>query len=159
MRASVELAKLLVSEAKQSTDETSKLLNGVQQLVANNEKVIHSLSDGKSIEDAISKDDFKDAIASKVSTKLEPRILAATRDVVEKINSQFKRLNTEAQNGYSFANTSTPNGAGYSPENPPGRCPIGSYVVGIQPLPIGAGGGGVRFLCALLPSLSIQPRP
>ncbi len=159
MRSNVGLSTQFLSEIKHDSDETKKLLSGLQQAISENEKLVNSLSDEKSITEAVSKDSFKDAIAPKVAAILQQNFTERENSIIDRINKQFSRLNTESANGYTFANTSSPTGAGYNPEVPPGRCPVGSYVAGIQPLPIGAGGGGIRFLCAVLPSLAIGNGP
>jgi hypothetical protein len=71
------------------------------------------------------------------------------------LNSQFARLRTEevANHGRPIQNTASKNGAGYSPDEGPGHCDAGSFVVGIQPL---AGFSGITFKCAKLPLLAIK---
>jgi hypothetical protein len=84
MKGNVEVAEHLLSEAKQKTHEINKLLSSLQQQVADNEKVIRSLSDVKTIDSAVSKDAFKDAVASKVSTLLQPQMSEAILVLLEK---------------------------------------------------------------------------
>jgi hypothetical protein len=72
------------------------------------------------------------------------------------INGQLARLNAESPNGYGFTNTEPANnGGGNNPDNPPGRCPVGSYVVGIQPYKATNGQRSIIFRCAPLPGLKV----
>jgi hypothetical protein len=149
--------KLLATEAQENATESKKQLEAIKKLANDNAEYLKTLSSGNTIDNAISKPEFQNAIAAKVTPLLQnatdKKINAFTQAV--NVNDQLKRLNTESINGYGFSNSSTPTGAGFSPDQSPGRCPIGAYVVGIQPLPIGAGGGGIRFVCAPLPSLAV----
>jgi hypothetical protein len=54
--------------------------------------------------------------------ELQEMLPERENELTNKINKQLARLNSESANGYSFANSSTPTGAGYSPDIPPGRC-------------------------------------
>jgi hypothetical protein len=73
------------------------------------------------------------------------------------LNTQFGLLRLSIPN-YQMAiqNTSSKNGAGYSPETGPGHCADGAMVVGIQPLASNGDGSGFRFQCGKLPELKVQ---
>lgn len=93
-----------------------------------------------------------DALASQLSSLREN--LALLKGA---LNSQFSRLNTESLNDYSFQNASPECcGGGYNPTTPPGRCPIGQYVAGIQPYRHRSGHLDIIFQCAKLPTLAIE---
>jgi hypothetical protein len=69
------------------------------------------------------------------------------------INGQFAQLNDIKNGPPPFKNTSGPNGAGNSADQPPGRCQPDEVVVGIQPL---AAGGGLSMQCGKIPRLRLN---
>jgi len=72
------------------------------------------------------------------------------------LNIQFGRLRADEVENYKgvIQNTAGPNGAGNSPEQGPGHCADGAFVVGIQPQ---AGTiNGINFQCAKLPVLMVK---
>lgn len=95
-------------------------------------------------------------------TRVNQGELSATRDELAKLKSDlaqiFQSYRTEINNVGPPINNTEPanNGGGYSPDQGPGRCPKGTFVVGIQPFKATSGIRAINFQCGALPSVDIK---
>lgn len=87
--------------------------------------------------------------------------LVALRKEIEtlkqSLNIAFGRLTSDiANSGPVISNTEPKNdGGGYSPDTGPGRCPRGTFVVGIQPYKFADGTRRINFQCGFLPKIEL----
>jgi hypothetical protein len=88
--------------------------------------------------------------------------LAATSEelfqIRSSLNSAFSRLTTDVSNSGPPIINEEPltNGGGAAPTEGPGRCPQGSFVVGIQPYKNSNSVRQIRFQCGKLPTIELK---
>jgi hypothetical protein len=135
--------------SKTTAAEIDKSKQAVDQILGQNiEKIARTIATTETLKSSIVRVNQDELIA--LRTEIE--------SLKRSLNLEFGRLTSDIVNSGAVISNPDPrnDGGGFSPDSGPGRCPRGTFVVGIQPFKFADGTRRINFQCGVLPKIELR---